>query len=96
VTEGIQIRVHDARTELVFDFDEIGISEWEYRVERKVIVPSAIRKQKIFSWNSQRIEAHLGGHMNLSSWRPHDPFFVSSSERCCCPEAENSRVLNMH
>jgi hypothetical protein len=32
----------------MFNLDEIGISEWEDRAERKAIVPSTMRGQKIF------------------------------------------------
>jgi hypothetical protein len=46
--EVIRTHVYSACAELVFNLDEIGISEWEDRLERKVIVPSAMREQKIF------------------------------------------------
>jgi hypothetical protein len=45
--EGIRTRAHNDCAELVFILDEIGIREWEDRVERKVIVPSA-RENKRF------------------------------------------------
>jgi transposase len=45
--ESIRTHVQNACAYLVFNFDEIGINEWDDRVERKVIVPSAIREQKI-------------------------------------------------
>jgi hypothetical protein len=32
----------------MFTLEGIGIGEWEDRAERKVIVPSAMREQKIF------------------------------------------------
>jgi hypothetical protein len=48
VIEGIQTHVQNSCANLVFNLGEIGISGWEDRVERKVIVPSAMREQKIF------------------------------------------------
>jgi hypothetical protein len=42
--EGIRTHVQNACADLVFDLDEIGGSEWEDRIERKVIVPSAMRE----------------------------------------------------
>jgi hypothetical protein len=46
--EGVRTHVQNACADLVFNLDEIGISEWENRVERKVIVPSAMREQRFF------------------------------------------------
>jgi hypothetical protein len=46
--EGIRTHVQNACGDRVFNLDEIGISEWEDQVERKVIVRSAVREQKIF------------------------------------------------
>jgi hypothetical protein len=46
--EGIRTHVHNSYAEPIFNLDEIGIREKEDRVERKVIVPLAVRKQKIF------------------------------------------------
>jgi hypothetical protein len=46
--KGIRTHVQNACADFVFDLDEIGIREWEDRVERKVIIPSAMREQKIF------------------------------------------------
>jgi hypothetical protein len=40
--------VHHFCAERVFNLLEIRISEWVDRVERKVIVPSAMREQKFF------------------------------------------------
>jgi hypothetical protein len=46
--ESIRTHVHNACATLACNLDEIGISEWEDRAERKVIVPSAVRGPKIF------------------------------------------------
>jgi hypothetical protein len=40
--EGFRDHVHSACAELVFNLDEIGISEWEDHCTRRVIVPSAM------------------------------------------------------
>jgi hypothetical protein len=42
--EDIQTHIQNAYADLVFNLNEIGISEWEDRVERKVIVPSTMRE----------------------------------------------------
>jgi hypothetical protein len=39
--------VHNACAELVFNLDEIGISECEDRIEKRVIVPLAMKGQRI-------------------------------------------------
>jgi hypothetical protein len=39
--------VHNACAELVFNLDEVNVSEWEDRSERPVIVPSMMRGQTI-------------------------------------------------
>jgi hypothetical protein len=44
VIEGIRTHVQNACAEFVFNLDEVGISEWEDRVERKPIIPSAMRE----------------------------------------------------
>jgi hypothetical protein len=46
--ERFQGRVHLSCAPLVFSLDEIGISEWEDRTERRAIVPSIMRGQSIF------------------------------------------------
>jgi hypothetical protein len=48
VIECIRTHVQNACADLVCNLDEIVISEWEDRVVRQVIVPSAMREQKIF------------------------------------------------
>jgi hypothetical protein len=45
--DGFREHVHSACPELVFNLDEIGISEWEDHHERRVIIPSAMRGQTI-------------------------------------------------
>lgn len=64
--------------ELVFNLDEVGISEWEDRSEKKVIVPVSMRGHKV----------HHGIHRNLkhisvvvcitAAGESLTPFFVSS------------------
>jgi hypothetical protein len=39
--------VHGLPTELVFNLDEVGISDWEDRTSKSVIVPKAIRSETI-------------------------------------------------
>jgi hypothetical protein len=39
--------VQGMKFELVFNLDEVGISEWEYRKDRKVIVPKTMDGQTI-------------------------------------------------
>jgi hypothetical protein len=39
--------VHDLPTELVFNLAEVGISDWEDRTSKPVIVPTAMRSQTI-------------------------------------------------
>jgi hypothetical protein len=46
--EGIRTHAQNACADLVFNLDEIGISEWEDPVERKVVFASAMREQQIF------------------------------------------------
>jgi hypothetical protein len=40
--DGFRDHVHQACAQLVFNLDEIGISEWEDHCTRRVIVPSAM------------------------------------------------------
>jgi hypothetical protein len=42
--ERIRTYIHNVCAELLFNLDENKISEWEDRVQRKVIVPSAVRE----------------------------------------------------
>jgi hypothetical protein len=53
VINGFRYHVHNACAELVFNLEEIGISQWEDRHERRVIVASARRgEDKRFSMAS--------------------------------------------
>jgi hypothetical protein len=79
-TRGGCLRQHvlDCCADLVFHFDEVGISEWEDRVARKVVVPVSVSGQTI----------HHGVHRNLkgislvccvsASGESMTPFLVSS------------------
>jgi hypothetical protein len=53
--ECLKQHVQDCCADLVFNFDKVGISEWEDRVARKVIVPVSMAGQTI----------HHGVHRNL-------------------------------
>jgi hypothetical protein len=46
--EGFREYIHNVCGELVSNLDEIGISEWEDRTQRRVIVPSTMRGKTIF------------------------------------------------
>jgi hypothetical protein len=46
--DGFRDRVHNACAELIFHLDEIGVSEWEDRIERRVIVPSTMKGHRIY------------------------------------------------
>jgi hypothetical protein len=65
--EGFREYVYHACIELEFNLDEIGINEWEDRIEGKVIVPSRMRWQTI---------CH-GTHRNHSTFEIR-PFTVAS------------------
>jgi hypothetical protein len=45
---GFRNHIHQACAELVFNLDEIKISEWENHCTQRVIVPSARREQTLF------------------------------------------------
>jgi hypothetical protein len=78
VIEGIRSHVHNACADLVFNLDEIGISEWEDRVERKVMAPSAMRKRKIFHGIHRGLK-HISVITSISAGGDHMmPFLVPS------------------
>jgi hypothetical protein len=78
--EGIRTHVQTACADFVFNLDAIGINEWEDRVERKVIVSSAMRKQKIFHGIHRRLK-HISVVTCISAGGDHMiPFLVSSQE----------------
>jgi hypothetical protein len=63
---------------LVFNLDEIGISEWEDRVERRVIVPTTMRGQTIFHGVHRNLK-HISVVVCISAAGEHmSPFLVSS------------------
>jgi hypothetical protein len=41
------------KAELVFNLDEVGMSEWEDRKERKVIVPRTMENGRIYHRESR-------------------------------------------
>jgi hypothetical protein len=76
--DGFRDRVYNACAELVFNLDEIGISEWKDRHERRVIVPSAIRGQTIFHGVHRNLK-----YISVVAWisaagEQLTPFFVCS------------------
>jgi hypothetical protein len=76
--EGIKTHVQNSCADLVFNLDEIGMSEWEDRVEGKVIIPSAMREQKIFHGIHRRLK-HISVVRCISAGGDHMiPFLVSS------------------
>jgi hypothetical protein len=80
MVECLRKHVQDCCADLIFNFDEVGISEWEDRVARKVIAPVSISGQTI----------HHGVHRNLkhmsvvccvsASGESMTPFMVSSQD----------------
>jgi hypothetical protein len=54
--EDIKTYIPNACADLVFNLDDIGIIEWEDRIERKVIVPSIMRGEKIFHGIHRRLK----------------------------------------
>jgi hypothetical protein len=94
--EGIQTQVHNTCVESVFNLDENGISEWEDRVERKAIVPSAMGEQKMLHGIHRGLK-HISVVTCISTGGDHTiPFLFFSSDRYCCWEAENRRISNRH
>jgi hypothetical protein len=76
--EGFQHHVHGSCAELVFNLDEVGMSEWEERHQRKVIVPSAMRGQTIFHGIHRQLK-HMSVVACISAPGEHmAPFFVCS------------------
>jgi hypothetical protein len=70
--------IHQACAKLVFNLDEIGISEWEDRCTRRVIVPSAIKGQTIFLSVHRNLK-HISVVASISAAGEYmTPFFVSS------------------
>jgi hypothetical protein len=78
MVECLRKHVHHCCAELVFTLDEVGLSEWDDRVARQVIVPVSMSGQTI----------HHGVHRNLkhisvvccvsASGESRTPFVVSS------------------
>jgi hypothetical protein len=77
--EGIRSHVQNTCADLVFNLDEIGISEWEDRVERKVMVPSAMREQKIFHGIHRGLK-HTSVITCISAGGDHMIHFLVSSQ----------------
>jgi hypothetical protein len=70
--------VHHSCAELVFNLDEIRISEWEDRVERRVIVPTTMRGETIFHGVHRNLK-HISVVLCISAAGEHmSPFLVSS------------------
>jgi hypothetical protein len=47
-TERLQDPSHNSYAQLVFNLDEMRISEWEDHTERQILVQSTMRRQAIF------------------------------------------------
>jgi hypothetical protein len=77
--EEIKTHVQNACAELVFNLDEIGISESEDRIERKVSVPSTMRDEKIFHGIHRGLK-HISVAACISASGDHIISFVISSQ----------------
>jgi hypothetical protein len=78
VIDGFRDHVHNACAELVFNLDEIGMTEWEDRSERRVIVPSTMRGQTIYHAVHSNLK-HIFVVACISAAREHmKPFLVCS------------------
>jgi hypothetical protein len=76
--EAFRGHVHTACAELEFDLDEIGISEWEDMIERRVIVPLAMRGQSICHSVHRNLK-HISAVTYISAPGEHlTPFMVCS------------------
>jgi hypothetical protein len=76
--EALREHAHHACAELVFNFGEIGMSEWKDRVEREVIVPATMRGQTIFRGVRRNLK-HISLVVCVSAAGEHmTPFLVSS------------------
>jgi hypothetical protein len=70
--------VHSPCTELIFNLDEIGISEREDRARQKVIVSDAMKNEAIYH-GLQRNLKHISIVVSISAAGENmTPFFVSS------------------
>jgi hypothetical protein len=77
VIEGIRSDGHNACAELVFNLDEIGISEWEDRVERKAIDPWVMKGQPIFHGIHRELK-HISVVIYISAGIDHLATFLVS------------------
>jgi hypothetical protein len=70
--------VHQVCPELVFNLDEIGVSEWEDRCTRRVIVPSAMKEQTILYGlyrNPKHIYIYIYCRVYFSCRQTYDTIF---------------------
>jgi hypothetical protein len=76
--DGFRHHVHGSCVELIFNLDEVGTSEWEDRVQRRVIIPSAMRGQTIFHGIHCNLK-HISVVACISAAGEHmTPFFICS------------------
>jgi hypothetical protein len=77
-TDGFRDHIHNACAELLFNLEEIGISEWEDRRARRVIVPSVMRGQTILHGVHRNLK-HMSVVAFIFAAGEHmTPFFVCS------------------
>jgi nucleoside-triphosphatase THEP1 len=78
VIDGFRDHVHNACAEFVFNIDEIGVSEWEDRSERRVIASSTMRGQTIYHAVHRNLK-HISVVTCISAAGEHmKPFLVRS------------------
>jgi hypothetical protein len=108
--ENLKEYVQGCTTELVFNIDEVGISDWEDCKTRNIMVPDHARRGDR-SLNISRSQTYFGDCSCLCDWKITHPVdnhvagFSSGSraaqvERCCVrngfgPEIE-SEAINQH
>jgi hypothetical protein len=66
--------VHGMEAELVFNLDEAGMSDWDDRKDKKVIVTKTMDGQTIHDTRSRitKRETHIDNHVYHYCWRVLD------------------------
>jgi hypothetical protein len=55
-TSDVRGHFHRMKVKLVFNLDEVGMSEWEDRKEKKIVVPMAIGGQTVYHSASRSVK----------------------------------------
>jgi hypothetical protein len=90
ITQDMHEYLQGCVAELVFNLDEVGISDWEDRKTKESYCPRRDAWCDDISWNISKCETHFGDCFPVSGWRITSPLYSEIAKFPNCPRASQT------